>query len=85
MPGTLIAVLAGAAALILLVILEGKRQERKYGRSSARPNLMGVGLLELQRHLQADRKVETLLEEAKDAEDEREAEVAGDPPQRPNG
>jgi hypothetical protein len=80
MSGTLIAVLVGAALLILLVILEGKRQERKYGRASARPNLMGVGMLELQRHLQADRKVETLLEEAKDAEDEREAEVAGDPP-----
>ncbi len=80
MSGTLLAVLAGAAALLLLVILEGERQERKYGRSSARSNLMGVGLLELQRHLQADRRVETLLEEAKDAEDRRPSDVAGDPP-----
>jgi hypothetical protein len=50
-----------AVALVLLVILEGKRQERKYGRSG-RGSMMRTGLLELQRHLEPERKVEILLE-----------------------
>lgn len=53
--------LIGIAALVLFVILEGKRQERKYGRPG-RGTLMRTGLLELQRHLQPERKVEILLE-----------------------
>jgi len=57
-------------ALLVLVILEGKRQERKYGRSG-RGNLMRTGLLELQRHLEPERKVEILLEKRQQtAEDE---------------
>jgi len=33
------------------VLLEGKRQAKKYGRASKRPNVAGGGLLELQQHL----------------------------------
>ncbi len=53
--------LVAIAALVLFVILEGKRQERKYGRTG-RGTLMRTGLLELQRHLQPERKVEIFLE-----------------------
>lgn len=57
-------------ALVLFVILEGKRQERKYGRSG-RGNVMRTGLLEFQRHLEPERKVEILLEKRQQtAEDE---------------
>ena len=58
-----IALVVGVPLLVLLVLLEGKRQERIYGKPSARPNLAGAGLLELQKHLQADRRVETLVEQ----------------------
>jgi hypothetical protein len=54
-------ILAASFLLVLLVVLEGKRQERKYGRSG-RAGLMRTGLLELQRHLEPERKVEILLE-----------------------
>ncbi len=55
--------LVAIVALVLFVILEGKRQERKYGRSG-RGTLMRTGLLELQRHLQPERKVEIFLEKS---------------------
>lgn len=54
-------VLLGAVLLVLFVILEGKRQEKKYGRSRG-GNLMRAGLLDFQRHLEPERKVEILLE-----------------------
>ena len=50
----------GAAALVIFVLAEGRRQARRYGPPSARPNLLGAGMLEVQRHLQADRHVEVL-------------------------
>lgn len=46
---------------MILIILEGKRQERRYGRSAG-GSMMRTGVLELQRHLQPERKVEILLE-----------------------
>jgi hypothetical protein len=49
----------------VFVILEAKRQEKKYGPCDRKGDLMRSGLLELQRHLQADRKVEILIEEEK--------------------
>jgi steroid delta-isomerase-like uncharacterized protein len=55
--------------VVLVVILEGRRQGRKYGRSRD-GNLMRTGLLEFQRHLEPERKVEILLERR-----ERTAEV----------
>lgn len=54
-----------SAALIIFIVLEGKRQEKKYGPCDGKGDLMRTGLLELQRHLQADRKVEILTEEEK--------------------
>ena len=54
-----------APVLIALILLEAKRQEKKYGPVSGKGDLMRTGLLELQRHLQADRKVEILMEEEK--------------------
>lgn len=70
--------LLGCLVLIVLVILEGKRQERIYGRSG-RSGLAHAGLLELQRHLEPEKKVEIVLEK-------RERTIAaesGDPPERP--
>ncbi len=68
--------------LVLLVYLEGKRQARIYGPPSARPNLAGAGLLELQKHLQADRRVDTLVEQVRDeaAETEQDAGSEGRAP-----
>lgn len=54
-----------SAVLVAFVLLEAKRQEKKYGPVSGKGDLMRTGLLELQRHLQADRKVEILMEEEK--------------------
>ena len=48
------------AVVVLVVIAESIRQTKKYGRASGRPNLAGVGMLELQRHLQPDRRVEVM-------------------------
>ena len=67
--------LAGAALLVLLIVLEGKRQERKYGPASGR-SAVGAGLLELQRILEPERKVE-IIQEQREQVDEDEA---GDPP-----
>lgn len=71
-------ILAAAILLVGLVILEGKRQEKKYGRPSGRPNLMGVGMLDLQKHLQADRKTDTLQQQQKDEIAEVETDESGD-------
>ncbi len=57
--------LLGIALLVLLIVLEGKRQERVHGRSQRR-GLMRTGLLELQKQLEPERKVELLLDERDD-------------------
>jgi hypothetical protein len=61
-------VFVGAAVLALVILLEGRRQARRYGRPSGRPNLGGAGMLELQSLLQADRHVETLVRQEKGEE-----------------
>lgn len=66
--------LAGVSLVVVLVVLEGKRQERIYGKASGRQDLLGAGMLELQKHLQPDRKVEVLAEERADVE----ADESGD-------
>ena len=61
-------VLACLVALPLLLIAEGKRQERHYGKGSGRgAALSRAGMLEIQRLLEPERKVEILQlkEEAK--------------------
>ncbi|HKF45646.1 MAG TPA: hypothetical protein VKG01_21335 [Thermoanaerobaculia bacterium] len=69
--------LGGIALLVLLIILEGKRQERRYGRGSGRgASLMRAGMLDIQRHLEPQRKVEILLQ--KDSRTEQDE--SGDPP-----
>lgn len=68
----------GVPLLVLLVYLEGKRQARIYGPPSARPNLAGAGLLELQKHLQADRRVDTLVEQVRDEAAETEQDAGGE-------
>ena len=73
-----LALLVGVPLLVLAVVLEGKRQARIYGRPSARPNLAGVGMLELQRHLQADRRVETLVTQVKDEAGETREDGSGE-------
>jgi hypothetical protein len=75
-----VALLVGMPLLVLVVILEGKRQARIYGKPSARPNLAGAGLLELQKHLQADRRVDTLVEQVKDEAGETREDGSGEGP-----
>jgi hypothetical protein len=75
-----VAILVGIPLLVLLVVLEGRRQARIYGKPSARPNLAGAGLLELQKHLQADRRVETLVEQVQDEVGETREDGSGEGP-----
>ena len=75
-----VALVVGIPLLVLLVVLEGKRQARIYGKPSARPNLAGAGLLELQKHLQADRRVETLFEQVKGEAGETREDGSGEGP-----
>ena len=70
--------LAGLVTLVLMVFLEGKRQERKYGKSRRR-GLMRTGLLELQKQLEPERKIEILLDER----DDTEADESAAPPAPP--
>ena len=72
--------LLGAAVLVALVILEGKRQERIYGRRTGKSGLARTGLLELQRHLEPERRVEMLIEEADETAQDDAGE--GKPPSR---
>lgn len=81
MTGFGLALVVGVPLLVLLVVLEGRRQARIYGKPSARPNLAGVGMLELQKHLQADRRVETLVEQAKDETGETREDGSGEGPE----
>ena len=54
-------VLGCIVALPVLLIAEGKRQERRYGRGSGRGSaLFRAGMLETQRLLEPERKVEIL-------------------------
>lgn len=55
--------LVGVPLLLLLIILEGRRQEKKYGKGSGRGgSLVGAGLTEVQSLLEPERKVEALRE-----------------------
>jgi hypothetical protein len=79
LPGSGLFLLGAAAVVVLIVVLEGKRQARLYGKPSGRPNLAGAGMLELQKHLQADRRVEKLVEVQRDESAETEEDEAGGP------
>jgi hypothetical protein len=62
-------------ALVVWIILEGKRQERVHGKSRRR-GLMRTGLLELQKQLEPERKIEILMDER---DDEERGEVGESP------
>jgi hypothetical protein len=67
------------AALVVWIVLEGKRQERVHGKSRRR-GLARTGLLELQRQLEPERKIEILMDERADEERAEAADGAqGDP------
>lgn len=60
-PGAML--LAVAPLVVLLVVLEGRRQRRKYGKGSGTgANLARAGLMEMQSLLEPERKVEILRE-----------------------
>ena len=69
--------IGGAALLVILVFAEGRRQARRYGPPSARPNLLGAGMLEVQRHLQADRHVEVLQKQNRADQEEVDQQDIG--------
>lgn len=71
--------LVALAALVVFVMLEGKRQERKYGRSG-RGTMMRAGLMDLQRHLEPERKVEIILEKRERAVHAESGEPPGADP-----
>ncbi len=74
------------AVAIAALYLEGWRQRRKLRArgesSSGRPSAMGIGMLEMQKHLQPDRDVKTLVQELKeeDAHPEYRPAREGDDP-----
>ena len=72
--------LLAIVALVVWIVLEGKRQERVHGKSQRR-GLARTGLLELQKQLEPERKIEILLDER----DDTEADDAAAPPQGAQG
>lgn len=75
--------LAFFLVVVVLVLLEGKRQEKKYGKSSGQPSLMGAGFLELQKILQPDRKVEILQQKEAEEVEQDEAGEGKKPGRKP--
>jgi hypothetical protein len=67
--------LIAVVALVVWIVLEGKRQEKIHGKSQRR-GLMRTGLIELQRQLEPEKKMEILLDER----DDTEADEAAAPP-----
>lgn len=61
------------AVVVAAIVLEGRRQERVHGKSRRR-GLMRTGLLELQKQLEPERKIEILLDERDDEVESRAAE-----------
>ncbi len=68
-------ILLAIAVVVTLIYLEGRRQSKIYGPPSGRRDALGAGLLELQKHLEPDRKMEILAEE----QVQDEAPDAGEP------
>ena len=83
MSGGALLLIGVAGVTLVVVVLEGWRQRRVYGKPSGRPDLAGAGLLELQKHLQADRRVDALVELQRDESAETERDEAGGPPRPP--
>ena len=77
-PGASLFLIALFVLLPVVLILEGKRQESIHGKGTGR-RMTQVAVLEMQRHLQPDRKVEIVLERREDVAGDEE----GDGPPRP--
>jgi len=76
-------VLAGIVGLPLLLIAEGKRQERRYGKGSGRGSaLFRAGMLETQRLLEPERKVE-ILQLKEEEREGAQSQDSGEPGRRP--
>jgi len=74
-------VLGGAVLLVVLILLERKRQIRRYGRGSGKgASLMRAGMLDIQRHLEPERKAEIFIQESS----ETEGRASGDPLKPPS-
>ena len=74
-------VLSVVVGLPILLFMEGKRQERRYGKGSGRGSaLFRAGMLETQRLLEPERKVE-ILQLKEDERAPRQDEDSGDRPQ----
>ena len=72
----------GIPVLLALLILEGRRQEKRHGKAGTGARLMRSGMLEMQSLLEPEKKVEMLLKEEELSPD---AERAGAPPLPPKG
>ena len=73
-------VLGCIVGLPLLLIAEGKRQERRYGKGSGRGSaLFRAGMLETQRLLEPERKVE-ILQFKEEERTSRQDQDSGDRP-----
>jgi len=68
--------LLGLALLVFLILREGRRQKKKYGKPSGGTSLMRTGMLELQSMLEPEKKIELLQKK----EDRTAQEESGDPP-----
>ena len=69
-------ILGGIGLLALLIVLEGRRQRRRYGPGSGKgASLMQAGMLDLQRHLEPQRKVEIFRKQPSTTE----RSASGDP------
>ncbi len=62
--------------VVVLILLEGRRQTKKYGPPSGSVSGIGSAMLELQKVLEPDKKTEILLA----VEEESETAEAGEPP-----
>ena len=74
-------VVACVVGLPLLLIAEGKRQERRYGKGSGRGSaLFRAGMLETQRILEPERKVEILQLKEEERSPKQDHETGDLPP-----
>lgn len=71
--------LLGLVALLVLgIVLEGRRQERRYGKPSGQGGaLMRAGVLGLQQMLEPDKKVQIVLEQREQVEDDDAGDRGG--------
>ena len=72
--------LACLAAFVVFVVLEGKRSEKAARRPGHVTSLLREGLLELQGHLEPDRKVEVVREQERKEDLLIQLDENGEPP-----